>query len=122
LIFPDGEELNLAGMQGYDTSGAAGLEADVDNHYFRLFGLAFGMSMITAQVQLSVPPSASGSTTMTPQQALSMALAQQYGQLGAQILGKYMAVQPTLTNKVGERFLIMIPATVRMRKVWRQRC
>ncbi|MES2879214.1 MAG: TrbI/VirB10 family protein [Pseudomonadota bacterium] len=122
LIFPDGQELNLAGMQGYDTSGAAGLEADVDNHYFRLFGLAFGMSMLTAEVQMSVPQPTNGSTTMTPQQALSIALTQQYGQLGAQILGKYMAVQPTLRNKVGERFLIMIPATVRMRKIWRQRC
>lgn len=126
MIFADGAELNLAGMQGYDTSGAAGLDADVDNHWFRLFGLAFGMSMVTATVQLSVPqpnPGATGAAApQTPGQVIAASLAQQYGQLGAQILGKYMAVQPTLRNYPGERFVIMVPRTVVFRKVWRNRC
>lgn len=120
--FEDGSELNLGTMQGYDSKGAAGIEADVDNHYMRLFGLAFGMSMITAGVQQSMPPTPTGTTAQTPQQAMATALAQQYGQLGAQILGKYMQVQPTLRNFAGERFMIMLPSTIVLKKVWRNRC
>lgn len=126
MIFPDGSELNLAAMQGYDTSGQSGLESDVDNHYWRLFGLTFGMSMITTGVQLSVPqpnPGLNGtSAQQSTSQVVATALAQQYGALGAQILGKYMAVQPTLRNFAGERFVIMVPRTMVLPKVWRNRC
>lgn len=120
--FEDGSDLNLGSMQGYDSSGAAGIAADVDNHYLRLFGLTFGMSLITAGVQLSVPATPSGTTAQTPEQAMATALTQQYGQLGAQILGKYMQVQPTLRNSIGERFMIMLPSTIVFKKIWKTRC
>lgn len=124
LVFPDGAELNLAGMQGYDTSGQSGLESDVDNHYLRLFGLTLGMSLVTAGTQLAVPQPNPGvnAAAQTPAQTVATALAQQYGQLGAQILGKYMAVQPTLRNFAGERFIVMVPRTIVFGKVWRNRC
>lgn len=127
MVFRDGSELNLAGMQGYDMAGRAGLESDVDNHYLRLFGVAFGMSVVTAGVQLSVPPPPppgpnGEQAAPTPAQALATALSQQYGQLGAQILGKYAAVQPTLRNFPGERFMIMVPHTIVFGKVWNNRC
>jgi len=126
MIFPDGAELNLAGMQAYDMAGQSGLQSDVDNHYLRLIGLTFGMSMITAGVQLSVPapnPGTGGTAAApTPAQLVATSLAQQYGQLGAQILGKYMAVQPTLRNYPGERFMVMVPNTIVFSKIWRNRC
>lgn len=126
MIFPDGAELNLAGMQGYDTAGQAGLKSDVDNHYLRLIGLSFGMSMITAGVQLSIPQpnttSNGAAAPQTPSQIIAASLSQQYGQLGAQLISKYMAVQPTLRNFPGERFMLMVPHTVVFQKVWRNRC
>lgn len=126
LIFKDGAELNLAGLQGYDTSGQAGLESDVDNHYWRLFGLTFGLSMITTGVQLSVPqpnPSSNGAPApVSPAQTIAASLSQQYGTLGSQIIAKYMAVQPTLRNFTGERFIVMVPRTIVFNKVWRSRC
>ena len=126
MILPNGSELNMGSMQGYDTSGQSGLESDVDNHYWRMFGLTFGMSMLTAGVQLSVPqpnPSVNGAAApQTPSQIVAAALAQQYGTLGAQILGKYMQVQPTLRNFAGERFVVMVPHTIVFPKVWRDRC
>jgi len=120
--FEDGSHLDIGAMQGYDSSGAAGLAADVDNHYFKLFGLAFGMSLVTAGVQASQPPVPTGTTAQTPEQSLATALAQQYGQLGAQILGKQMQVQPTLKNYPGERFMIMLPLSIAFKKAWRTRC
>lgn len=125
-VFPDGSELNLAGMQGYDMAGQTGLDSDVDNHYWRLFGLAFGMSMVTATVQLSVSQQGAGTNGIsgvpTTSQTIANALAQQYGQLGGQILGKYMQVQPTLRDFPGERFNIMVPHTIVFGKVWENRC
>lgn len=124
-IFKDGTELNLAGIQGYDTSGQAGFASDVDNHYLRTFGLAFGLSMVTAGVQLSIPApptSANGSTTQSTSQIVAAALSQQYGQLGGQILGRYVNIQPTLKNYPGERFVIMVPHTIVFNKVWENRC
>ncbi len=126
LVFPDGAELNLAGMQAYNTDGQAGLASDVDNHYWRMFGLTFGLSMITTGVQLSVPqpnPTTGGAAApQTPAQILAASLSQQYGTLGAQIISRYMAVQPTLRNFAGERFIVMVPRTIVLPKVWRSRC
>ena len=126
LVFRDGAELNLGGLQGYDTSGQAGLESDVDNHYWRLFGLTFGLSMITSGVQLSIPQPNAGqngsSPAQSPAQIVAAGLAQQYGNLGSQIIGRYMSVQPTLRNFAGERFVVMVPRTIIFNKVWRQRC
>lgn len=122
MRFEDGSDLTLGSMQGYDSTGAAGIEADVDNHYLRLFGATFGMSLITAGVQMSVPPTPSGTTAQTPQQSIANALTQQYGQLGAQLIGKYLQVQPTLRNYAGERFMVMLPLTIVFKKVWRNRC
>lgn len=125
-IFKDGSELNLAGMQGYDSAGQAGLQSEVDNHYLRLFGMTFGMSMLTAGVQLSVPPTppSTNGTAAAPSvaQTVATALAQQFGQLGAQVFGKYMNVQPTLRNYPGERFTIMVPHTIVFTRVWSNRC
>lgn len=120
--FEDGSEINMGSMQGYDSGGAAGIEADVDNHYWRLFSVTFGMSLITAGVQQSVPPTPTGTTAQTPQQSIATALTQQYGQLGAQLLGKYLQIQPTLRNYSGERFVVMLPLTMVFKKVWRNRC
>lgn len=122
-IFKDGTELNLDNMQGYDTSGMAGLESEVDNHYTKLMGMAFGMSMLTAATNMALPPPAPGSAqAMSPSQAVGSALVQQYGQLGTQIFGKHLNIQPTLKNYPGERFEIMVPRTIVMNKSWGNRC
>ncbi|HJV75106.1 MAG TPA: TrbI/VirB10 family protein [Noviherbaspirillum sp.] len=126
MMFEDGSELNLAGMEAYDPSGEAGLPADVDNHYLRAFGVTFGLSMIGAGVQLSIPqpnPSSNGAAQQqTPSQIVAASFAQQYGNLGIQILSKYLAVQPTLRNFPGERFVVIVPHTIVFKKVWRDRC
>jgi type IV secretory pathway VirB10-like protein len=121
LIYPDGKELNLAGLPTADVSGQSGLEADVDNHWFRLFGVTFGMSMVTAGVQLSVPQQSAGSNGQAPlssAQIVSQALAQQYGQLGGQVMGRYLQVQPTLRNYPGERFNIVVPLKITFPGPW----
>lgn len=121
LMFPDGSELFLAGAPATDQSGQAGFDSDVDNHWFRLFGATFAMSMITAGVQLSLPQQSGSSTTGQPvsnSQVVSTALAQQFGQLGGQIAGKYLQVAPTLRNFPGERFNILLGRSVMFKSGW----
>jgi type IV secretory pathway VirB10-like protein len=126
LIFPNGDELDMGAMQGYDTSGQSGLESDVDNHYWQKFGVTLGLSMITSGVQLSVPQptqSANGTTSpLTNSQIVATALTQQFGTLGAQIISKYMAIQPTLRNYAGERFVVIVPNTIVFINEHRNRC
>lgn len=116
VFFPNGHELNLAGMSSADLGGQAGLEADVDNHYLRLFGMTLGMSLVTAAVQISVgtPATSASGVTATPSaaQSVSTALSQQFGQLGGQLFGKYLNIQPTLRNYPGERFNIVVPRSI----------
>lgn len=116
VFFPNGHELNLAGMSSADLGGQAGLDADVDNHYLRLFGMTLGMSLVTAAVQVSVGTPATSATgvTATPSaaQSVSTALSQQFGQLGGQLFGKYLNIQPTLRNYPGERFNIVVPRSI----------
>src|SRR5690606_4236864 len=45
LQFPDGSHLNIEGMPGADASGAAGFDADVDNHYGKVL-LTLGMASV----------------------------------------------------------------------------
>lgn len=123
IIFPDGSHLNLAGMSSTSMDGQSGLESEVDNHYFRLFGVTLGISLVTAGVQMATPdPPAVSSNTLVPaltnQQILSMQLAQQYGRLGAQVLGKYLQVQPTLRNHPGERFNLIVPRNIVFPGAW----
>lgn len=116
VFFPNGHELNLAGMSSADLGGQAGLEADVDNHYLRLFGMTLGMSLVTAAVQISVgtPATSASGVTASPSaaQSVSTALSQQFGQLGGQLFGKYLNIQPTLRNYPGERFNIVVPRSI----------
>lgn len=116
IFFPNGHELNLGGMSSSDVGGQAGLDADVDNHYLRLFGVTLGMSIVTAGVQLSVgvPATAANGVTAAPSaaQSVSTALTQQFGQLGGQLFGKYLNLQPTLRNYPGERFNVVVPRSI----------
>ena len=68
------------------------------------------------------PTTAGAAAPQTPAQMIAASLAQQYGTLGAQIIGKYMAIQPTLRNFAGERFVVMVPRTIVFPKIWRDRC
>ena len=60
---PDGSTMNIEGMPGADQAGYAGMGGDVNNHYFRMFGSALMLSMISAATQLSQPQQQTGSST-----------------------------------------------------------
>lgn len=108
LIFPSGASLTLNGMPGVSPSGQAGFEADVNNHYLRVFGSAILMSVITAGVQLSQPQESRFGAAPSTQQTLAANLGQNIGEVSAEMTRRNLNIQPTLNQKYGYRFNIMV--------------
>jgi type IV secretion system protein VirB10 len=80
IIFDDSSSLNLSGMPGADQAGYAGFDADVDNHYLRIYTSALMLSFVSAGVQISQPQQSSTNGPPTAAQTAAGALGQQLGQ------------------------------------------
>jgi type IV secretion system protein VirB10 len=116
IVFPDGSAITLDAMPGTDSAGFGGFEDEVNNHYFRIFGTALLMSLITggtAWAVDTVTPTTStggltGNASPSLQQQMTSALATQFGQTTAQVLSKGMNVKPTLEIRPGYRFNVVV--------------
>lgn len=111
LMFEDGSSISLQGMPGTDQAGYAGFDAEVDNHYVKVFTGASMLALISAGVQLSQPrqaATATGTAAPTIGQTAAGALGQQLGQVGVGFIQQQMKVQPTLKQAPGYRFNIQL--------------
>jgi type IV secretory pathway VirB10-like protein len=104
LVFPDGSSFDLNGFGGSDAQGRSGVEATVDNHYFRLFGTSLLIGLLADRVVRRdvVPQGGNGSgggLTATGQILTDSARA---------ILERNRESKPTLTIKAGTRVLIEV--------------
>jgi type IV secretion system protein VirB10 len=57
LIYPSGASVSLLGMPAADAQGRAGLEDQVDNHFFRIFGRSFIVAGLAWALQRNGNPS-----------------------------------------------------------------
>lgn len=106
FIFPDGKTMDIGSMAGADSAGLAGFRDKVNHHYWRVFGSAFLMSLITAGVELSQDD---GSGEISRERsALNEALGQQLGQAAAQLIMRNLNIAPTIEIRAGYRFNIMV--------------
>lgn len=108
IIYPDGSSVSLDLMPGADTSGYAGFSDKVDNHYWRIFGNAFMLSLFSAGIQLSQPDSGNQFGGYDSQQILAAELGRQLGQLGMEMTRRNLDIQPTLEIRPGYRFVVMV--------------
>ncbi|MCU7927506.1 MAG: TrbI/VirB10 family protein [Candidatus Thiodiazotropha sp. (ex Dulcina madagascariensis)] len=108
IVFPDGKALDIGSMPGSDGAGYAGLHDKVNNHYLRIFGSAFLMSVVTAGITLSQDKENSNNSNTRASDALSEALGQQLGQVTAQMIAKNLNIAPTLENRPGFRFNVIV--------------
>jgi type IV secretion system protein TrbI len=96
LLMPNGKSILLEQQPGADTEGYAGLEDEVDNHWGMLFKAAI----------LSTLPSV-GSEVGTSNnenslvQAIHQGGSQSFNQVGQQVVGRSLNVQPTITIRPG---------------------
>lgn len=104
INFPDGTTLNLENMGGMDTQGYAGFEDEVDNHYFKIFGNAMLLGMISGAAQAGVSDNGDSDTPS----AIADGVTQQFAQTGSSLIQKNLDVQPRIIIRNGYRFNVMV--------------
>jgi type IV secretion system protein VirB10 len=96
LIMPNGRSIVLERQPGADPEGYAGLEDQVDNHWGMLFKAAILSTL------LSVGSEAGTSDTENSlAQAIRQGASQSFSQVGEQVVGRSLNVQPTITIRPG---------------------
>lgn len=108
INYPDGTTIELDGMGGVDTQGYAGFADQVDHHYWKIFGNAFILGMISGTVQASVSDGKSDNNNNSRGQDISNGLTQQFAATGSTLIQKNLDVQPTITIRNGYKFNIML--------------
>ena len=114
IIFPDGATLALRGMPGTDSLGRAGFHDQVDNHYGRIFGGAFLVSMLGAGAQLAQPQNGGLLNTPTAEQQAAADLANEMNHVGTHLLDRNLDIQPTLTIRPGYLFDVLVTRTLNL--------
>lgn len=107
IIFPDAKTLNIGAMPGTDQAGYAGFSDLINNHYMKIFGSAFVMSMISGTISLSSKNNGSQYTETNTDKMVG-AMVQQMGEVGKQMIQKNLNISPTLEIRPGYKFNIFI--------------
>ena len=109
VIFPDGRAINISGMPGTDSGGYAGMQDQVDHHFWRVIRAALAMSVISAGYSMSQDShQTDDNERQSASGALSEALGQNMGQTAMQMIQKNLDIQPTIVIRPGLRFNVMI--------------
>ena len=107
VTFPNGNTINLGGMEGADLQGYMGASDLVDNHYGKVFGSAVLFSLFGAASQLT-QPSNSGGSGPTTSQIVYASIGQQLTQTAQAYLQKDLSIQPTLKIRPGDNFQVYV--------------
>jgi type IV secretion system protein VirB10 len=111
LILPNGWSIDLDGMNGADPTGAAGIADRTDNHLWRLGG-AVGLSAI---ISVIAGNSENEQRAQSLTQSVGDAAAQQAAQTGSQIVGRELAVHPTLRVRPGANVRVLVTRDIDLR-------
>lgn len=104
LIMPNGHSIILERQPGTDTEGYAGLEDGVDNHWAALFKAAALSTILGIGAEAGTSNSENNLA-----QAIRQGASQSLNQVGEQVVGRSLDVQPTLTVRPG--FLVRVLVT-----------
>lgn len=107
IIYPDGSSVDLGSMPGVDAAGFAGLHDKVNTHFWKAFGNALMLSLLSAGVQLSQGVNNSGNGNDATQ-TIAAGIGQQMTQLGQNLLERDSQIQPTLEIRQGYNFNVMV--------------
>jgi type IV secretion system protein TrbI len=97
IIMPDGESIVLERQEGADAQGFAGLEDDVDYHWWELAKAAALSTLLGIGSDLGT----SGSTDSDLVRALRQGAQDSLSNTGQQLVRRQLNVQPTLTIRPG---------------------
>jgi type IV secretory pathway VirB10-like protein len=103
LIMPNGKSIVLERQPGADTEGYAGLEDEVDNHWGMLFKAAILSTLLSVGSEAGTSDSESNLA-----QAIRQGASQSFSQVGQQVVGRSLNVQPTITIRPGFPVRVMV--------------
>jgi type IV secretion system protein VirB10 len=112
VIYPNGETVDLRGMSGTDGLGEAGFSQITDNHYMKIFGSAFLISLLGAAAQLAQPQQSSALSNPGMGQTATGAIAQEMDSVGGDMLQKNLNISPTLKIRPGYLFNVLVSKTM----------
>jgi type IV secretion system protein TrbI len=96
LIMPNGRSIVLERQPGADPEGYAGLEDEVDNHW----GMLFKAAILSTLLSVGSEAGTSGNENDLVQ-AIRRGASQGFNQVGQQVVGRSLNVQPTITIRPG---------------------
>lgn len=109
LIFPNGQSVRLSGFSGGDSMGRSGLPADVNSHFWKMFGAGFliaGVAKVfdraSSEQNITVINQAGGSTTLTD------SAGQILTETARKVLEKNQNISPTLSLPEGYKFNVIV--------------
>ena len=109
LIYPSGASVSLLGMPAADAQGRAGLEDQVDNHFFRIFGRSFIVAGLAWALQRNGNPS---TVVVVPGTGTGGTLTGAAGQVlvdtARAILDRDKVIPPTIVIRQGHKFNLMV--------------
>jgi len=111
LIRPDGFQLDLAGMNSVDKSGMSGQEAEYHENWFEYLKAA-GIITLFSLANARMTDAAAKYAADSSAAAVANANSQVVNQLGGNMAGRAMNIQPTLTVENGTLVNIMCNQTL----------
>ncbi len=97
LIMPNGRSIVLERQPGADAEGYAGLEDEVDNHW----GMLFKAAILSTILSVGSEAGTSGNSENNLAQAIRQGGSQSFSQVGEQVVGRSLNIQPTITIRPG---------------------
>lgn len=116
LKMPDGSTFDLPGAPGSDAAGQAGVEGDVDRHFFRGFGAALLLGVLADRVtRITALPNGG----VTGQGGLS-ATGQVFVDTARVELERHRAIPPTVTLDEGTRINVEVVRDMGFSNIYRE--
>jgi type IV secretion system protein VirB10 len=103
IVFPDGQTLNIGAMNGMDQEGYSGFADQVDNHYFKIFGSAFLLGMLSGEINIE-----NGKITFVSGHQGFNTSQTVLEQTAGQMIRKNLNIAPTIKIRNGYRFNIFV--------------
>jgi type IV secretion system protein VirB10 len=103
IVFPDGQTLNIGAMNGVDQEGYAGFSDQVDNHYFKIFGSAFLLGMLSGEINIE-----NGRVTFVSGHQGFNTSQTVLERVAGEMISKNLNIAPTLKIRNGYRFNIFV--------------
>jgi len=105
LILPSGLNFNLPAAKGLDQSGAAGIEGDVNNHFFKMFASSFFVAWLADKAERNAPaPTTTQQTTGGARTAAGQVLVE----VSRSILDRNRSIPTTITVDAGQRIAVQV--------------